>query len=169
MEEEFELGGQTAVESDLPTLADLAKHFKETRYCEAQFDSEGRKIVGVRGKSTVDSHIKEGIVKLECKSGEKRQRCGHFQVAAYSQFANRECRQLSYRQSYQSQREHVFADCSFEKVLDRIGGPVLYKKGCALTRVAHCEEKLSMMTSRTYQKIRRNGSRAPPCMPSSVH
>ena len=71
MEEEFELGGQTAVESDLLTFADLVKHCKETRYCEAQFDSEGRKIVGVRGKSTVDSHIKERIVKLECKSGEK--------------------------------------------------------------------------------------------------
>jgi hypothetical protein len=71
MEEEFELGGQTAVESDPLTFADLAKHCKKTRYCEVQFDSEGRKIVGVRGKSTVDSHIKERIVKLECKSGKK--------------------------------------------------------------------------------------------------
>lgn len=37
-------------------------------------------------------------------------------------------------------------------MLDRIGGPVLYKEGCALTGVAHCEEKLSMMTSRTYKE-----------------
>src|SRR5713226_9193155 len=58
LEEEFEIGGQTAVESDLLTFADLVKHCKETRYCEAQFDSEGRKIMGVRGKDTVDSHIK---------------------------------------------------------------------------------------------------------------
>jgi hypothetical protein len=53
----------------------------------------------------------------------------------------KESRQLSYRQSYQSQREHVFADCSFTEVLDRIDGPVLYKKGCALTGVAHREEE----------------------------
>jgi integrase len=58
LEEEFEIGGQTAVESDLLTFADLVKHCKETRYCEAQFDVEGRKIMGVRGKDTVDSHIK---------------------------------------------------------------------------------------------------------------
>jgi len=69
LEEEFELGGQTAVESDLLTFADLVKHCKETRYCEAEFDSEGRKIIGVRGKSTVDSHIKAledffGTIKL---------------------------------------------------------------------------------------------------------
>ena len=40
------------------TFAELAKHCKETRYCEAQYDSEGRKIIGVRGKDTIDSHIK---------------------------------------------------------------------------------------------------------------
>jgi len=48
MEDEFESGGQTAMESDQMTFAELAKHCKETRYCEAQFDSEGRKIIGVR-------------------------------------------------------------------------------------------------------------------------
>jgi len=37
-------------------------------------------------------------------------------------------------------------------VLDRIGGLVLYKEGCAITRVAHREEKLSMTTSWTYQE-----------------
>ena len=58
MEDEFESGGQTAMESDQMTFAELAKHCKETRYCEAQFDSEGRKIIGVRGKDTIDSHIK---------------------------------------------------------------------------------------------------------------
>lgn len=58
MEDEFESGGQTVMESDHMTFAELAKHCKETRYCEAQFDSEGRKIIGVRGKDTIDSHIK---------------------------------------------------------------------------------------------------------------
>jgi integrase len=58
LEDEFENGGQQAVETDQMTFADLAKHCKETRYCEAQFDSEGRKIIGVRGKDTIDSHIK---------------------------------------------------------------------------------------------------------------
>ena len=36
-----------------------------------------------------------------------------------------------------------------EKVLDRITGSVLYKKGCAILGIAHCEEKLSMLTSWT--------------------
>lgn len=58
LEEEFERGGQRAVETDHMTFVDLVKHCKETRYCEAQFDSEGRKIIGVRGKDTIDSHIK---------------------------------------------------------------------------------------------------------------
>ncbi len=69
LEEEFEIGGQTAVESDLLTFADLVTHCKETRYCEAQYDSEGRKIIGVRGKSTIESQIKAledffGTIKL---------------------------------------------------------------------------------------------------------
>ena len=69
LEEEFEIGGQTAVESQLMTFPDLVTHCKETRYCDAQFDSEGRKIIGVRGKSTVESHIKAlkdffGTIKL---------------------------------------------------------------------------------------------------------
>lgn len=69
LEEEFELGGQRAVESDLLTFADLVKHCKETRYCEAQYDSEGRKIMGVRGKDTIEAHIKAledffGTIKL---------------------------------------------------------------------------------------------------------
>src|SRR5262245_36651658 len=58
LEDEFETGGQRTVEADRMTFADLAKHCKETRYCEAQFDNEGRKIIGVRGKDTIDSHIK---------------------------------------------------------------------------------------------------------------
>jgi len=58
LEDEFEAGGQRVVESDHMTFADLATLCKETRYCEAQFDSEGRKIIGVRGKDTIDSHIK---------------------------------------------------------------------------------------------------------------
>src|SRR6266404_9154857 len=58
LEDEFESGGQQAVETDQMTFAELANHRKETRYCEAQFDIEGRKIIGVRGKDTIDSHIK---------------------------------------------------------------------------------------------------------------
>ncbi len=58
LEDEFESGGQQAVETDQMTFAELVKHCKETRYCEAQYDSEGRKIIGVRGKDTIDSHIK---------------------------------------------------------------------------------------------------------------
>lgn len=35
IEDEFESGGQTAMESDHITFAELAKHRKDTRYCEA--------------------------------------------------------------------------------------------------------------------------------------
>lgn len=69
LEDEFRAGGQTAVESHEMTFPDLVKHCKDTRYCEAQFDNEGRKIMGVRGKATVESHIKAleeffGVTKL---------------------------------------------------------------------------------------------------------
>ncbi len=69
LENEFLAGGQTAIESHAMTFGDLVKHCKETRYCEAQFDDEGRKIMGVRGTDTVESHIKAlstflGVVKL---------------------------------------------------------------------------------------------------------
>jgi hypothetical protein len=33
LEEEFEIGGQTAIESDLMTFADLVTHCKDARYC----------------------------------------------------------------------------------------------------------------------------------------
>ena len=39
------------------TFPELAKHCKETRYCEAQFDNEGRKIIGVRN-DTIEGEIK---------------------------------------------------------------------------------------------------------------
>lgn len=58
METEFLAGGQTTVESREMTFKELVEHCKATRYCEAVFDSEGRKIMGVRGKATVESHIK---------------------------------------------------------------------------------------------------------------
>src|SRR5712664_3768769 len=66
---EFVGGGQVAVESHEMTFAALVKHCEETRYCEAEFDAEGRKLFGVRGKDTVESHIKPlkaffGSVKL---------------------------------------------------------------------------------------------------------
>jgi integrase len=55
---EFVGGGQVAVESHEMTFEALVKHCQETRYCDAEFDSEGRKLFGVRGKDTVESHIK---------------------------------------------------------------------------------------------------------------
>jgi hypothetical protein len=58
LENEYLAGGQTAIESHEMTFPELVAHCKETRYCEAQFDSEGRKILGVRGKDTVEAHIK---------------------------------------------------------------------------------------------------------------
>jgi integrase len=78
LETEFQVGGQIAVESHEMTFANLVEHCKGTRYCEAQFDSEGRKIMGVRGKATVESHIKAlegffGVTKLrEIKVGNLR-------------------------------------------------------------------------------------------------
>ena len=39
-----------------------------------------------------------------------------------------------------------------QQVLDRIAGPVLYKEGCATIRIAHREEKLSMLTSWTFNE-----------------
>src|SRR5258708_23310328 len=55
---EFLSGGQVAVESHEMTFEALVQHCKETRYCEAEFDAEGRKLFGVRGKDTVESHMK---------------------------------------------------------------------------------------------------------------
>ena len=60
MEDEFESGGQTAMESDHVTFAELAKHCKETRYCEAQFDSEGRK--------ESDTHWRCAMIELPSKT-----------------------------------------------------------------------------------------------------
>lgn len=67
--DDFERGGQCILENDQKTFTELVKHCKETRYCEAQFDDEGRKIIGVRGKSTIESQIKAledyfGAIKL---------------------------------------------------------------------------------------------------------
>jgi predicted transcriptional regulator len=73
LEEQFEHGGQAAVETDQMTFAELVSHCKETRYCEAQFDSEGRKVIGVRGKATIESQIKA----LEDSFGKSS--CGRFE------------------------------------------------------------------------------------------
>jgi integrase len=58
LENEFQIGGQRTVESEHMTFPELVKHCKETRYCEAQFDNDGRKIIGVRGKDTIEAQIK---------------------------------------------------------------------------------------------------------------
>jgi hypothetical protein len=85
LEDEFEIGGQTAVESDLMTFADFVKHCKETRYCEAQFDVEGRKIIGVRGKDTVDSHIKA------LENSLARRSCERFESPIYAPIESTVC------------------------------------------------------------------------------
>ena len=54
LEDEFTAGGQTTVESHDMTFAELAKHCKEVRYCEAHYDEAGNKLIGVRD-STADS------------------------------------------------------------------------------------------------------------------
>jgi integrase len=57
LEDEFTSGGPTAVESDRMTFSDLVAHCKENRYCDAVYDDEGRKLIGVRGKATVLGHM----------------------------------------------------------------------------------------------------------------
>jgi len=83
--------------------------------------------------------------------GEKRQRRGHFQVALIRNSRIESVGNYPIDKVIKA-NANTFRRLFFEKVLDRIAVPVLYKEGCALTRVAHCEERLSMMTSRTYQK-----------------
>lgn len=58
LENEFASGGQVALESHEMTFEALVEHCNKTRYCKAEFDSEGRKLFGVRGKQTVDTQIK---------------------------------------------------------------------------------------------------------------
>lgn len=58
LEREFLAGGQIAVESHEMSIGALLEHCLKTRYYEAEYDSEGRKKGGVRGKDTIDSHIK---------------------------------------------------------------------------------------------------------------
>src|SRR6267378_2762779 len=58
LERDFLAGGQVAVESYEMSVGALLDHCLRTRYYEAEYDSEGRKKGGVRGKDTVDSHIK---------------------------------------------------------------------------------------------------------------
>jgi Phage integrase SAM-like domain len=57
LEDEFLAGGQTTVESDEMTFAELAKHCQETKYCKAQYDDEGRKLLCVRDTSVYDAHF----------------------------------------------------------------------------------------------------------------
>lgn len=58
LEDEFLSGGAVALESDRMTFPALVAHCKETRYCEAVYDDQGRKLLGVRGVVTVMGHIK---------------------------------------------------------------------------------------------------------------
>jgi hypothetical protein len=41
-------GGSAVLEARNMTFAALAEHCKETRYCEAFYDEQGRKLYGVR-------------------------------------------------------------------------------------------------------------------------
>lgn len=58
LEDDFLSGGQTAIESDAVTFAELAKHCQTTKYCEAEYDKEGRKLFGVRDTSVYKAHFK---------------------------------------------------------------------------------------------------------------
>ncbi len=40
------------------TFADLAKHCKEVKYCAAQYDEAGNKLVGVRDTTVYEAHFK---------------------------------------------------------------------------------------------------------------
>lgn len=69
LEDEFTMGGQTTVESHDMTFAALAKHCKEVRYCEAQYDEAGNKLFGVRDATVYEAHFKHfedyfGMMKL---------------------------------------------------------------------------------------------------------
>ena len=57
LEDEFLSGGAVAVESDRMTFQSLVTHCKENRYCEPVYDSEGRKLMGVRGRGTILGHL----------------------------------------------------------------------------------------------------------------
>lgn len=57
LEDEFLAGGAVAIESDRMTFSALVEHCKENRYCEAVYDDEGRKLMGVRGKATAWGHM----------------------------------------------------------------------------------------------------------------
>jgi integrase len=58
LEDDFLMGGAVAVESDRMSFSALVKHCKENRYCQAEYDDDGRKLFGVRGLATVLGHLK---------------------------------------------------------------------------------------------------------------
>ena len=47
-----------ALYSDDLTFEDLANHWQQTKYCEAEYDETGNKLFGVRDTSVYDAHLK---------------------------------------------------------------------------------------------------------------
>jgi integrase len=58
LEEEFLAGGQTTIESDGMTFEQLSKHCEAEKYCAAEYDDEGRKLLGVADTSVYEAHLK---------------------------------------------------------------------------------------------------------------
>ena len=57
-------GGSDVLEARNMTFAALAKHCKETRYCEAFYDEQGRKLYGVREPKKFASMINRVVSSL---------------------------------------------------------------------------------------------------------
>ncbi|HET9788222.1 MAG TPA: hypothetical protein VFP47_13865, partial [Pyrinomonadaceae bacterium] len=57
-------GGPEVLEARNMTFAALAEHCKETRYCEAFYDEQGRKLYGVREPKKFSSMINRLVSSL---------------------------------------------------------------------------------------------------------
>jgi len=58
LEEDFVDRGVAAIGADSMKFSALVTHCKEKRYCEPIYDSDGRKLAGVRGRKTFLSHLR---------------------------------------------------------------------------------------------------------------
>ncbi len=58
LEDDFTERGIASIGADQMKFSALITHCKEKRYCEPIYDSEGRKLAGIRGRKTVLSHLR---------------------------------------------------------------------------------------------------------------
>jgi hypothetical protein len=56
--DQHEAGGSEVLEARNMTFAALAQHCKETRYCEAFYDEQGRKLYGVREPKKLATRVR---------------------------------------------------------------------------------------------------------------